>query len=97
MPGSYTADEQTAAKLAGLIADKPGYITAGVSAAQSTTTATTTAVITHGLGVTPDFCLAQSSKADVAAPAWSANTTSLTITVTSATGFKISYITGYTA
>jgi hypothetical protein len=97
MPGSYTADEQTAAKLAGAIADSPGKLAAGNSATQSTTTATTTAVVTHGLGSTPDFCIAQRSKADVAAPAWAANSTTLTFTVTSATGFYISYIAGYTA
>jgi len=93
----FTADEQSAAKLAGLIADTPSKLTGGVTAAQSATTATTTAVVTHGLGSTPDFCLAQSSKADVAAVAWSSDATTLTFTVTSATGFTISYITGYTA
>jgi hypothetical protein len=97
MPGSYTADEQSAAKLAGAIADKPGDLIAGNSTTQSTTTATTTAAVTHGLSGTPDFCIAQSSKADVAAPAWSADSTTLTFTVTSATGFYISYIAGYTA
>jgi len=97
MGGSYTADEQTATKLAGLIADSPGKITAGVVAAQSTTTATTTAVVTHGLGSTPDFCIAQSSKGGATAPSWAANATTLTITVTSATGFTMSYIAGYTA
>lgn len=95
MGGSYTADEQSAAKLAGLIADSPTKITAGVAA--STSTATTTVAVTHGLGSTPDFCLAQSSKADVAAPAWSSNATTLTFTVTSATSYTISYIVGYTA
>ena len=95
MGGSYTADEQSAAKLAGLLADAPGKITAGVAA--STATATTTVAVTHGLGSTPDFGLAQSSKADIAAVAWSSDATTLTFTVTSATSFTISYITGYTA
>ena len=95
MGGSYTADEQSAAKIAGLIADSPTKITAGVAA--STGTATTGVAVTHGLGSTPDFCLVQSSKADVAAPAWSADTTTLTFAVTSATSFTISYIAGYTA
>jgi len=99
MGGSYTNDEQSAAKLAGLIADTPSYLTAGVTAAQSATTATTTALVTHGLGAVPDFVLAQSSKADVAAVAWANNATTgvVTFTVTSATGFTISYIMGYTA
>ena len=99
MGGSYTADEQSAATLAGLIADGPTKITAGVTAAQSATTATTTALVTHGLGSTPDFVLAQSSKADVAAVAWAENATTgvITFTVTSATAFSISYIAGYTA
>ena len=97
MAGSYTADEQSAAKLAGLLADEPTKLTAGITAAQSTTTATTTAVITHGLGVAPNFCIAQNDIADAIAPSWSADTTDLTITVTSGTGFIISYIAGYTA
>ena len=95
MGGSYTADEQSAATLAGLIADGPTKITAGVAASGGT--ATTTVAITHGLGSTPDFCLAQKDKADIIAPSWAADTTTLTITVTSATSFTVSYITGYTA
>ena len=95
MAGSYTADEQSAAKLAGLIADSPTKLTAGIAA--STATATTTVAVTHGLGAAPDFCLAQSSKADAAAVAWSADSTTLTFTVTSATSYTISYVTGYTA
>jgi hypothetical protein len=95
MGGSYTADEQAAAKLAGLIADSPTKLTAGVAA--STGTATTGVDVVHGLGSTPDFCIAQSSKADVAAVAWSSNTTTLSFAVTSATSFTISYIAGYTA
>lgn len=92
---SYTADHQSAAVMMGGIADGPTKVKAGVAA--STSTATTTVAVTHGLGSTPDFCLAQSSKADVAAPAWSSNATTLTFTVTSATSFTISYIAGYTA
>jgi hypothetical protein len=97
MAGSYTADEQAAAVFAGGIADGPTSIKAGNTTVQSTTTASTTASVTHGLSGTPDFCIAQSNKADVAAVAWSANSTTLTFTVTSATGFIISYIAGYTA
>ena len=95
MGGSYTADEQSAAKIAGLIADSPTKITAGVTTSKAT--AGTTALVTHGLGSTPDFVIAQSSKADVAAVAWASDTTTLTFTVTSATAFTISYIAGYTA
>ena len=94
---SYTNDQQAAAKIAGGIADTAAYITSGNSTAKAAGTATTTAVVAHGLGITPDFCIAQSSKADVAAVAWAANTTNLTFTVTSATAFVISYIAGYTA
>ncbi len=96
MAGSYTADEQSAAKLAGLIADGPTKLTAGI-VTESTTTATTTAVVTHGLGSTPDFVICSTTQTDVITPTWAANTTSLTFTVTSATGFSISYIAGYTA
>ena len=95
MGGSYTSDEQSAAKLAGLIADSPTKLTAGVAA--STATATTTVAVTHGLGSTPDFVLAQRDKADAAAIAWSSDSTTLTFTVTSATSWTISYIAGYTA
>ena len=99
MGGSYTADEQSAAKLAGLIADAPGNLTAGVTTIQSTTTATTTALVTHGLGAVPDFVIAASDKGGATAVAWANNATTgvLTFTVTSATGFTVSYIAGYTA
>ncbi len=97
MGGSYTADEQTAAKLAGAIADKPTDLVAGRTTISSTTTAITTAAVTHGLGGTPDFCLAQVSKADASAVAWAADGTTLTFTITSVTGASVSYIAGYTA
>jgi hypothetical protein len=97
MGGSYTNDEQAAAVLAGGIADTAALIKAGMSTAKAAGTATTTAVVAHGLGVAPDFCIAQSSKADVAAVAWAADTTEITFTVTSATAFTISYISGSTA
>ena len=97
MGGSYTADEQAAAVLLGLIADGPTKITAGVTTITSTTTAVTTTAVAHGLGSTPDFCLAQVSKADAAAPAWSSDSTTLTFTISSVTGITVSYIAGYTA
>ena len=92
---AYTDDMQAAATIAGGIADTAAYITSGNTVSKST--AGTTSIVAHGLGITPDFCIAQSSKADVAAVAWAANTTNLTFTVTSATAFVISYIAGYTA
>jgi len=96
MGGSYTADEQTAAKLAGLIADSPGKLTAGTVTASSTTAATTSAVA-HGLGSTPDFVLGTIDNGDAKSLAWAANTTTLTFTFTSSTSALISYIAGYTA
>ena len=96
MGGSYTADEQTAAKLAGLIADAPGKLTAGTVTASSTTAATTSAV-THGLVTTPDFVLGTIDNGDAKSLAWAANTTTVTFTFTSSTSALISYIIGYTA
>ena len=99
MGGSYTADEQSAATLAGLIADGPTKITAGVIAAQSTTTATTTALVTHGLGSTPDFVLATVEPNVDGVLSWAENATTgvITFTVTSGTNFTVTYIAGYTA
>ncbi|RLC56607.1 MAG: hypothetical protein DRI30_05580 [Chloroflexi bacterium] len=99
MGGSYTADEQTSSVLAGLIADGPTKITAGVIAAQSSTTATTTALVTHGLGNTPDFVLAQLEPNLDGVLSWAENATTgvVTFTVTSGTSFTVTYIMGYTA
>ena len=96
MGGSYTADEQSAAVLAGLIADGPTKLTAGTVTASSTTAATTSAV-THGLASTPDFVLASIDNGDAKSLAWAANTTTVTFTFTSSTSAGISYIIGYTA
>jgi hypothetical protein len=96
MGGSYTADEQAAAVLAGGIADGPTKLTAGTVTASSTTAATTSAV-THGLGSTPDFVLGTIDNGDAKSLAWAANTTTLTFTFTSSTSALISYIAGYTA
>ncbi len=97
MGGSYTNDEQSAAKLAGLIADTPTKITAGTVTA--TTTTTTTVAVTHGLGATPDFVIATRDKADVAALAWAEVSTTgiVTFTGTTATSWSVSYIMGVTA
>ena len=96
MGGSYTADEQAAAVLAGLIADGPTKLTAGTVTASSTTAATTSAV-THGLASTPDFVLASINNGDAKSLAWAANTTAVTFTFTSSTSAGISYVIGYTA
>lgn len=96
MGGSYTADEQAAAVIAGGIADGPTKVKAGTVTASSTTAATTSAV-THGLGSTPDFVLATIDNGDAKSLAWAANTTTLTFTFTSSTSALISYIAGYTA
>jgi len=95
MPGSYTADEQAAAVLVGGIADGPTKIKAGSTT--SAAGATTTVAVTHGLGNTPDFCLAQADKALTSSIAWAADATTLTFTIISATAITITYITGYTA
>lgn len=97
MPGSYTADEQAAATLAGLIADGPTEITAGTV---TKSTSSTTAVVTHGLSGTPDFILCSFASQ---AGNWlsidpTANSTSVTFTInTAATTWSVSYVLGYTA
>jgi hypothetical protein len=95
MGGSYTADEQAAAKLAGLIADGPTKLTAGT--ASSTGTETTDAIVAHGLGSTPDWVIGQRDKADVIGLSWSANTTNITFVGTTETTWTVSYIAGYSA
>jgi len=96
MPGGYTADEQTAAKIAGTIADTPSLSKSGT--ATSTTTAAATVVVTHGLASTPDFVLASMNKTALNGLAYSANTTSITFTrATATTSWTVSYIAGYTA
>ncbi len=97
MPGSYTADEQSAAVLAGLIADGPTEITAGTV---TKTTSSTTAVVTHGLSGTPDFVLASLSAnaGGILAFTPSSNSTSTTFTLNTAQAtWSVSYILGYTA
>ena len=93
MPGSYTADEQSAAKIAAAIADDPDELKAGTALK---TTSSTTTVVAHGLSGTPDFILATAEKSFGVKS--TANTTSITFTVaTAATSNTISYIAGYTA
>ena len=98
MPGSYTADEQSAAKLAGAIADDPDELIVGVV---TKATSSTTALVTHGLSGTPDFVI-YSLQADVTAatitPTFSSNTTSVTFIVATAQAtWSVAYIMGYTA
>lgn len=99
MPGSYTADEQSAAKLAGAIADDPDELKVGVV---TKTTSSTTAVVTHGLSGTPDFVIASlqtdAGTTPLNAPAQTANSTSVTFTISTAQAtWSVAYIMGYTA
>lgn len=99
MPGGYTADEQSAAKLAGAIADDPDELKVGVATKSSSST---TCVVTHGLSGTPDFVIASlqtdAGATPLKAPAQTANTTSVTFTIgTAQTSWSVAYIMGYTA
>jgi len=97
MGGSYTADEQAAAKLAGAIADSPSQLKAG---SVTKTTSATTAVVTHGLTGTPDFILfsVRGATAILNSTLATANTTAITFTNATATGtWTVDYISGVTA
>jgi hypothetical protein len=99
MGGSYTADEQTAAKLAGAIADDPDEIKIGVV---TKATSSTTAVVTHGLSGAPDFVLCNvmgdAGATPLNQPALTINSTSVTFTISTAqTAWSVAYIMGYTA
>jgi hypothetical protein len=90
---SYNKGNQVAAKVFDLVADGTSKVTAGT---KIKATSSTTAVVAHGLGSTPDFILATAEKSIGVKAA--ANTTSITFTVTTAaTSNGISYIAGYTA
>lgn len=92
MGGSYTADEQAAAVIAGGIADGPTKIKAGTSAMASSAV---TSTVTHGLGATPDFVLLSRG---AGATTWASNSTTLTFTRAATTAASVvSYIIGYTA
>ena len=91
MGGSYTADEQSAAKIAAGIADDPDELKVGI-----VVLSTTSGTVTHSFTSTPDFILATAEKSF--GVKGTANTTALTFTVaTAATGNTVSYIAGYTA
>ena len=94
---AYTADQKASAKLLSLIADDEDEVTAGKV---TKTTSSTTAVVTHGLGGTPDFILAttQSDYGNLAVASPVANTTTVTFTIATAqTAWSVCYILGYTA
>ncbi len=93
MGGSYTADEQAAAALAGAIADDKDDLKAG---RVTKTTSSTTALVTHGLTGTPDFIVFSWTKGGTVTQ--TVNTTTITFTRgTAATSWSVSYIAGYTA
>lgn len=99
MPGGYTADEQSASKLMGAICDDPDELKVGVV---TKATSSTTAVVTHGLGGTPDFIMAtlqgNAGTTLTSNPAPTANSTSVTFTIATAqTTWSVAYILGYTA
>ncbi len=98
MPGSYTADEQSAAKMMAAICDSPSQLTVGVV---TKATSSTTAVVTHGLSGTPDFVISSlqaNATAGTIAPTWTANGTSVTFVVATAqASWSVAYIIGYTA
>ena len=96
---SFTADEQSAAKIAGAIGDDPDEIKVGIA---TKATSSTTVVVTHGLSGTPDFVIASlqtnAGATPLNAPAQTANTTSVTFTISTAqTTWSVAYIMGYTA
>jgi len=97
MGGSYTADEQAAAAIAGAIGDDKDDIKIG---AVTKTTSSTTASVVHGLTSTPDFILfsMRGATAINGSLVATANTTAVTFTLGSATGsWTVDYILGYTA
>jgi len=99
MGGSYTADEQSAAKIADGIADGPDEVVAGVV---TKATSQTTAVVTHGLSGTPTFVIGSlqtdAGTTPLNAPAQTANSTSVTFTIATAqTNWSVAYIIGYKA
>lgn len=100
MPGGgYTADEQSAAKIADGIGDGPDEIISGVV---TKTTSSTTAVVTHGLSGAPSFVIGSlqtdAGATPLAAPAQTANSTSVTFTIgTAQTNWSVGYIMGYKA
>jgi len=98
MGGSYTADEQSAAKMTSAIADDPDELIVGVI---TMTTSQTTSVLAHGLTGAPDF-LIYSLQADANGPlnmpGLTVNTTSVTFTLSTAqANWSVDYIIGYTA
>ena len=92
MGGSYTADEQAAAVIAGGIADGPTDIKVGTSAMAASAV---TSTVAHGLTSTPDFVLLSR---EAGATTWASDSTTLTFTRAASTAASVvSYIIGYTA
>ncbi len=96
MAGVNTADVNTAATLAGLIADDTGELAAGVA---TKVTSQTTLVIAHSFTAAPDFIMITPIlKANAVQISPVANTTSVTLTRTTTTSsWSVAYILGYTA
>lgn len=95
MPSAYTADEQSAAKIAGGIADGPSALKVG---RVTKATSSTTAVVAHGLAGTPNFILA-TLQADAGGPlnqpGITADSTSVTFTISTAqTAWTVAYVMG---
>jgi hypothetical protein len=94
--GVNQTDVNTAATLAGLIADDTGELAAGTA---TKVTDATTLVIAHSFAAAPDFIMITPIlKANAAGISPVANTTSVTLTrTTSTSSWSVSYILGYTA
>ena len=96
MAGVNTADVNTAATFAGLIADDTGEMAAGTA---TKVAASTTIKVVHAFSGSPDFVLSSgilkdpANKLNVTVAATSVTWTRLTIT----SSWSISYIIGYTS
>jgi hypothetical protein len=94
--GVNETDVNTAATLAGLIADDTGEMLAGTATKVADST---TIVVAHSFAAAPDFILSSGILKDAANKlSVVSNTTSVTWTrLTTTTSWSISYIIGYTA
>jgi len=95
MPSIYDKGALMAIEAMEAIADSNAKLAVGV---KTKTTSSTTLVVTHGLGSTPDFILFTIKDSATAAFTTTANTTSVTVTRTTAQAtWTVSYILGFTA
>jgi hypothetical protein len=94
--GVNETDVNTAATLAGLIADDTGEMSAGTA---TKVTASTTIKVVHAFTAAPDFILAGGILKDPAngLSVTSAATSVIWTRITSTSSWSISYIIGYTA